>query len=63
MNNQSVNVGETIVVYGHQAKVEAVWYDAETARTVINLDWGSQGKSRVYQHDEGKIWHKLNNFN
>lgn len=61
--NSNVKPGDTIVVYGHQAKVESVFYDPDTARTQINLDWGADGKSKVYAHDEGKTWVKLQNFN
>jgi hypothetical protein len=61
--NNEVKAGDVLVVYGHQAKVESVFYDPETARTQINLDWGAMGKSKVFAHDEGKTWVRLKNFN
>lgn len=60
----NVRVGDTIVVYGrHKAKVASVWYDPETARTQIDLDFGEHGKAKVFAHDEGKTWTRLSNNN
>lgn len=55
-----VIVGDRLVVQSSPfpAYVESVWYDPETDRTVINLDWKEYGKSKVYAHDENKTWHK-----
>ena len=32
--------------------------------TQIDLDWGSEfGKSKIFAHDEGKVWVRASNFN
>jgi len=59
----NVKPGDVLVVYGHQAKVSAVFYDPETARTQIDLDWANGGRSKVFAHDEGNIWVRLTNCN
>lgn len=53
-----VKIGDRLVVQSSPfpAYVESIWYDPETARTVINLDWREHGKSKVYLHDEGNTW-------
>ena len=53
-----VRIGDIIRVYKMEqlAMVERVWYDASSARTIIELNWGFYGHSRVYAHDENKIW-------
>lgn len=59
-------VGDAVVVdcLAHfTAKVERVVYEFENARTRIDLDWGEHGKSRVFAHDEGKIWRRVEDFN
>lgn len=62
-----LKVGDAIVVKGAFAhlpvKVERVVYEFENARTRIDLDWGEHGKSRVFAHDEGSVWHRLEDFN
>jgi len=60
-----VNVGDRLVVQGisQAAYVEKVWYDEANARIVIELDWKEFGKSRVYGHDENKVWFKYTNAN
>jgi len=54
-----VKVGDIVRVYQMEqlAMVEKIWHDTSTARTVIELDWGHFGHSRVYAHDENKIWY------
>jgi hypothetical protein len=60
-----VKVGDRLVVQGmpFPAYVESIWFDKETARTVIQLDWREHGKSKVYLHDENNTWHKYLNVN
>lgn len=60
-----VKIGDRIVVQGlaFQAHVEKIWYDQETDRTVIELDWREHGKSKVYAHDENKTWFKYTTAN
>jgi hypothetical protein len=56
--NPPVKKGERLVVYGRpeQAIVADCIYAPVEARWVIVLDWGQYGVSRVYDHDEGKVW-------
>ena len=51
-----VKIGERLTVYGipFPAFVERI--ENETGAVAIHLDWREFGKSRVYLHDEGKIW-------
>jgi hypothetical protein len=61
-----LKIGERLVVQGlvdYPATVEKIWFDEETQRTVIELDWGIHGKSRVYDHDENKIWYRYTEAN
>ena len=60
-------VGDAVVVDGSlshlTARVERVVYETNTDRIRIDLDWGAHGKSRVFAHDEGTVWHRVENFN
>lgn len=60
-----VKIGDRLVVQNcpFPAYVERVWYDTETARTVIDLDWREHGKSKVFLHDENKVWVQYLNQN
>ena len=60
-----IKVGDRVVVYGlpQKAIVERVWYDTSSSATVIELDWGEFGHSRVYDYDENKTWYKYHNTN
>lgn len=60
-----VKIGDRLVVQGSPfaAYVERIEKDARTATTIIHLDWKEYGKSRVYLHDENKIWIKYSNLN
>jgi hypothetical protein len=60
-----VAIGDRLVVQGSSfpAYVEKIEADPSTASTVLYLDWGSYGKSRVYLHDENKVWYKYSNAN
>lgn len=60
-----VKIGDRLVVCGlpYPAFVEKVWYDSETARTVIELDWKEHGKSKVFDHDENNLWYKYDETN
>lgn len=55
-----VNVGDRLVVHGRpeRAYVERIEEDPTTASTILYLDWREYGKSRVFLHDEGKVWRK-----
>jgi hypothetical protein len=55
-----INVGDRLVVHDSPfpAYVESILYDPITDRTIIFLDWKEYGKSRVYMHDEDKVWVK-----
>lgn len=58
--NQLPAVGERIVVYGmlQKATVEDIVWDEKNCDWKINLDWGEFGKSRVWAHDEHKVWYR-----
>jgi len=63
---QHPKVGERIVIHGMSdfvARVESVEWNIESSDWVIRLDWGIHGKSRVWLHDEGKIWKKWMELN
>ena len=55
----------TRVVYGRPEKVtvaDVVFVPSEL-RWAIVLDWGPHGVSRVYDHDEGKVWFRYGQAN
>lgn len=60
-----VKIGDRLVVQGSSfpAYVERIEEDPSTASTILYLDWKEYGKSRVYLHDEGKIWFKYSEAN
>lgn len=60
-----VQVGDRLVVQGMSfpAYVERIEEEAGTDRTIIFLDWREHGKSRVYLHDENKVWYKYTGSN
>ena len=63
---QPPGTGERVIVHGilyAQAIVERVELDEKTRSWIIHLDWGEHGKSRVYSHDEGLIWHRYAELN
>ena len=43
--------------------VESVVPEPYTDRVAVHLDWGEHGKSRVWEHDEGKTWHRYEYVN
>ena len=59
-----IKIGDRLVVQGMQlpAYVESIWFDSETNRTVIELDWREHGKSKVYLHDEDKTWVRYSEY-
>jgi hypothetical protein len=59
--NYLPEVGERIVVYGlpQKAKVTSVYWDVTSFDWIINLDWGSDGTSKVKLHDQNKIWYRV----
>ena len=60
-----VKIGDRLVVHGLSlpAYVERIEEDPTTASTILYLDWKEHGKSRVYAHDEGKIWTRYLDLN
>ena len=58
-----VKVGDRLVVQGmpFPAYIERIEEDPSTASTILHLDWREHGKSRVYLHDENKVWYKYAN--
>ncbi len=59
-----VQIGDRLIVQGMHfpAYVERIEYDASTDRTTLYLDWREHGKSRVFLHDEGKVWELYEDF-
>lgn len=58
--------GERLVVSGYlnlEARVSSIAYLANESRWAILLDWGSLGKSTVYDVDEGKTWYRYSSVN
>jgi hypothetical protein len=55
-----INIGDRIVVYQlpFPSYVERIDIDNKTGVTTIFLDWKEFGKSKVYLHDENKVWYK-----
>lgn len=55
-----IKIGDRLVVQGlpYPAYVERIEEDPTTASTILHLDWKEFGKSRVYLHDEDKVWYK-----
>lgn len=55
-----VKVGDRLVVQSmpFPAYVERIEEDPATDRVIYHLDWKEHGKSRVYAHDENKVWYK-----
>jgi hypothetical protein len=53
-----VKIGDRLVVHGmpFPAYVEKIEDDPGSASTILYLDWGQHGKSRVFLHDQGKVW-------
>jgi len=45
------------------AYVERIEDDPGTASTILHLDWGEFGKSRVFLHDQGKVWELYSELN
>lgn len=60
-----VKISDRLVVQGmtYPAYVENIWFDKETNRTVIELDWKEHGKSKVYAHDENNLWYRYTGSN
>lgn len=59
-------IGERLVVHGlsqHESIVVGVEWDGERSAWRIDLDWGQHGQSRVWAHDENKVWYRLKNQN
>lgn len=56
-----VRPGDRVVVGSFselKTLVERVVPDPRTGDVAIYLDWGEHGKSRVWEHDEGKTWRR-----
>lgn len=66
MDELNLKIGDKLVVNGMAwcpASVLGVNIEEETSRSIILLDWGSFGKSRVYAHDENVVWYRLKEMN
>lgn len=46
-----------------KAIVEDVVWDGEAAAWKILLDWGDFGRSRVWLHDELRVWYRWGSSN
>jgi hypothetical protein len=60
-----VKIGDRLVVHGLSlpAYVERIEEDPTTASTILHLDWKEHGKSRVFAHDENKVWYVYSSAN
>lgn len=60
-----IKVGDRLVVQGmpYAAYVESIEEDPNGARTTLHLDWKEHGKSKVYLHDENKVWYRYSESN
>ena len=38
-------------------------FEFESSRQMLELDWGTFGKSKIAAHDEGKYFHKVLDLN
>ena len=58
-------IGDRLVVQNSPfpVYVERIEEDPTTASTILHLDWKEHGKSRVYAHDENKVWYVYSNSN
>lgn len=57
-----LKVGDSVLMnVGGQPYVPTITAITNEAgnRVRLDLDWGKLGKSRVYMHDEGKVWSRL----
>jgi hypothetical protein len=56
----SVKKGDRLVVHGRpeQAIVVDIVPLPHEGRAAFILDWGPFGLSRVYDHDEGRVWNR-----
>jgi hypothetical protein len=66
--NALPRIGDLVVVNGavvshFTARVENIVYLPDEDQTRIDLDWGEYGKSRVYAHDEGRVWRRVESCN
>lgn len=60
------NIGDRIVVQGmsqYTTHVSSVTFVQSEQRWKIELDWGEHGTSRVYDHDENKVWYRYTESN
>jgi len=58
-------IGERLIVHGlqHHATIEDIVWDATVNSWKIILDWGPHGKSRVWSHDENRVWYRWSSHN
>jgi len=64
----TVKTGDRIIVHGNtqpyaKAFVSNTYWDSIEHRWIIELDWECGGKSKVYGHDEGKVWYRYGDAN
>jgi hypothetical protein len=59
------NIGERLIVHGmtQKAVVDDVCWDDQVNSWKIILDWGEFGKSRVWSHDENRVWYRISTNN
>lgn len=53
-------IGDRVVVYGRMETpvyIEDLQEDLNTSTTILILNWGHFGKSKVYLHDKNKTWY------
>lgn len=58
-NSMLPAIGDRVVVHGIRhvsCVVHSIEWNNEAADWQINLDWGTHGRSRVWCHDENRIW-------
>ena len=61
--NTKVKVGDTVLVMGHRGKVSEIQWLTNEARHQFLIDFGKNGKGRVYDSDIDKSWVPLKECN
>lgn len=64
--NNAPNVGDRIVVEDIKyalATVQKRLYNEKTGETLLVLDWGIHGTSKVWLHDENVTWYRYDTMN
>lgn len=61
-----IKIGDRVVVYGRMETpvyVKDIVDDPENDRTILILNWGNFGTSKVYLHDQDKTWYEYTESN